>query len=87
MPEDYVESLRGHKMEVYYLGERTEKPVDHPSFRQNINADALTYECPFYDVETNMLATAHLHLTGTTINRFAHIHQSAKDLANKVKPH
>jgi len=82
---EYIESLRSRKMEVYYMGERIEEPVDHPSFRPHINAAALTYECPPHDDESIALTTARSHLNGATINRFTHIHQSTEDLVSKVR--
>ena len=82
---EYVESLRGRRMEIYYMGERIEDPVDHPAFRPHINAAALTYERQPHNSEFDALTTVRSHLTGDTINRFTHIHQSTEDLVCKVK--
>lgn len=82
---EYVESLRGRKMEIYFMGERIENPVDHPAFRPHINAAALTYECQPHDMPEEAMTTARSHLTGDTVNRFTHIHQSTDDLVCKVK--
>ena len=47
---DYIESLRGRNLKVWFLGERVAEPVDHPVIRPSINAVARTYdlavECP-----------------------------------------
>jgi 4-hydroxybutyryl-CoA dehydratase/vinylacetyl-CoA-Delta-isomerase len=83
--QDYIESLRGRKMEIYYMGECIEDPVDHPAFRPHINAAALTYARQPHHPGDDELMTAHSHLTGATINRFTHIHQSTDDLVRKVK--
>jgi 4-hydroxybutyryl-CoA dehydratase/vinylacetyl-CoA-Delta-isomerase len=82
---EYIESLRGRKMEIYYMGERIEDPVDHPAFRPHINAAALTYEAPPHDEKTRELAATCSHLSGAKINRFTHIHQSTEDLVSKVR--
>jgi 4-hydroxybutyryl-CoA dehydratase/vinylacetyl-CoA-Delta-isomerase len=84
-PDEYIESLRGRKLEIYYMGERIEEPVDHPAFRPHINAAAFTYAGLPHDVEASSLITVRSHLTGQPINRFTHIHQSIEDLINKAK--
>lgn len=80
-----MESLRGRKMEIYFMGERVVEQVDHPAFRPHINAAALTYAQQPHDLQYKELMTARSHLTGDTINRFTHIHQSTDDLVRKVK--
>jgi 4-hydroxybutyryl-CoA dehydratase/vinylacetyl-CoA-Delta-isomerase len=82
--EQYIESLRKMNYNVYFLGERIENPVDHPVIRPSAEAVALTYELANVPEYQNM-ATAKSHLTGKTINRFTHIHQSSEDLVTKVK--
>ena len=74
--EEYVQSLRDMKTEIWALGEKIDNIPDHPLFIPHVNAVAKTYEMPF-PVES--------HLTGHTINRFNHIHQSTDDLVAKVK--
>jgi 4-hydroxybutyryl-CoA dehydratase/vinylacetyl-CoA-Delta-isomerase len=83
--QEYIESLRGRNMEIYYMGERIEEPVDHPAFRPHINAAALTYALPPHGPESEELLMVRSHLTGDPINRFTHIHQSTDDLIRKVK--
>jgi 4-hydroxybutyryl-CoA dehydratase/vinylacetyl-CoA-Delta-isomerase len=41
---DYIASLRGRDLRVYYLGERVREPVDHPVIRPSVNAGARTYD-------------------------------------------
>jgi len=82
---EYIESLRGRQMEIYYMGHRVADPVEHPAFRPHINAAALTYARRPHSAEFDELITARSHLTGETINRFTHIHQSPEDLVRKVK--
>ena len=42
--EQYIESLRRQKPNVYMDGERVENLVDHPAFRVGINSVAMTYD-------------------------------------------
>ena len=84
-PEEYVESLRGRQLEIYYMGERIDDPIDHPAFRPHINSAALTYAAQPHGLDTADVMRVKSHLTGETINRFTHIHQSTDDLINKVK--
>jgi len=82
--DDYLDSLRRMKKQVFILGQKVENPVDHPMVRPSLNACAMTYELaqqPEY--AALMLATS--NLTGQTVNRFTHLHQSTADLVAKVK--
>ncbi|MBQ9930926.1 MAG: 4-hydroxybutyryl-CoA dehydratase [Firmicutes bacterium] len=80
----YIESLRKLKTRVYMFGEKIENWVDHPMIRPSINCVAVTYDLA-QDPEYVDLMTAKSSLTGETINRFAHLHQSTDDLRKKVK--
>lgn len=82
--EQYRESLRRLKLEVYYLGERIDSVVDHPALRPHVNSAAATYDLA-HDPETEDLGTAKSHLSGERINRFTHIHHSPEELVKKVK--
>ncbi|MEG0830165.1 MAG: 4-hydroxyphenylacetate 3-hydroxylase family protein [Anaerovoracaceae bacterium] len=80
----YIESLRKLKTRVYMFGEQIENWVDHPMIRPSINCVAKTYELA-QDPQYADLMTAKSSLTGKTVNRFAHLHQSTDDLRKKVK--
>ena len=80
----YIESLRKLKTRVYMFGEPVENWVDHPIIRPSINCVAVTYDLA-NDPEYADLMTAKSSLTGETINRFTHLHQSTGDLVKKVK--
>jgi 4-hydroxybutyryl-CoA dehydratase/vinylacetyl-CoA-Delta-isomerase len=82
--EQYRESLRKLKPEIYYLGEKIESVADHPAFVPHVNAAALTYEMALAP-EFEELLSATSHLTGEKINRYTHIHHSHDDLVKKVK--
>jgi 4-hydroxybutyryl-CoA dehydratase/vinylacetyl-CoA-Delta-isomerase len=82
--QQYKESLRRLKPEIYYMGEKIESVADHPAFLPHVNAAALTYDMA-QAPEFEELLTATSHLTGEKINRFTHIHQGHDDLVKKVK--
>lgn len=78
--QEYIERLKKMKKNVYMggeLGDRTD-----PRIMPGINVIALTYDLVDYpDYKETLTATS--HLTGKTINRFTHIHQSPEDLMKK----
>lgn len=80
----YLDSLRQLKPRVFLFGEEIKDFVDHPLIRPSINAVALTYELAWSENYRDLL-TATSHLSGQTVNRFTHIHQSTDDLIKKVK--
>ena len=82
--QEYVESLRKLNTRVYMFGEKIENWVDHPMIRPSINGLARTYALA-QDPQYADLMTVKSSLTGHTINRFTHLHQSTEDLINKVK--
>lgn len=82
---EYIESLRKRgPLNVYMLGEKIENLVDHPIIRASINSVALTYDLA-HDEEFREVMTVMSSITGKTINRFCHLHQSTDDLQDKVK--
>lgn len=78
--DEYLASLRRLRPEVYMFGEAISIPVDHPIVAPSANAVAATYE-----LASGEIMTARSHLSGRTINRFTHIHQSTRDLVLKSK--
>ena len=78
--EDYIQSLRGRGLKVYFLGERIQEPVDHPVIRPSINAVAQTYEL---GVSHPDLATAWSHLSNRRVNRFLHVTESVEDVVRQ----
>jgi 4-hydroxybutyryl-CoA dehydratase/vinylacetyl-CoA-Delta-isomerase len=73
--EQYEQSLRKMRFNLYLLGEKVENPVDHPIIRPSLNAVKMTYELA-HDPAHEELMTATSNLTGRKINRFAHLHQA-----------
>jgi 4-hydroxybutyryl-CoA dehydratase/vinylacetyl-CoA-Delta-isomerase len=82
--DEYVASLAAMKHNVWMNGARVERPWEHPQIVPGINIVRQTYEWPRLP-EHQDLTTATSHLTGETINRFTHIHQSTEDLRKKVE--
>ena len=80
--EEYIQSLRGRKLVVYFMGERVEEPVDHPMIRPSINAVAETYDLAAREED---LASAESSISGRRVNRFLHIAESAEDLVLQNK--
>jgi 4-hydroxybutyryl-CoA dehydratase/vinylacetyl-CoA-Delta-isomerase len=82
--EEYIESLRKLKLNLWMFGEKVASPVDHPIIIPSMNAVAMTYELA-RQPEYQDLMTAVSHLTGKRINRFNHIFQNTDDLLRKVR--
>ena len=82
--EQYIESIRKMKMQVYMFGKKVESPVDDPILRPSLNSVRMTYDLAQLP-EYEDLMTAVSPYTGERVNRFTHIHQSTEDLMKKVK--
>lgn len=81
--EEYVESIRSLKLNVYMFGEKVENPVDDPILRPSLNSVKVTYDlAQLPEYEDLMTVTLE---DGRKINRFANIHRSTDDLIKKVK--
>ena len=77
---DYIESLRGRNLKVYFLGERVAEPVDHPVIRPSINAVARTFDLALEQPE---IATAWSSLSNRRVNRFLHVTESVDDVVGQ----
>jgi len=82
--EQYEKSLRNLHLKIYLMGERIDNPVDHPIIRPSMNSVKMTYALAHDPLHTDLM-TATSHLSGKTVNRFCHLHQSRDDLVKKVK--
>src|SRR5437763_1833904 len=67
--DDYIASLRGRSMTVYFMGERVPEPADHPEIRPSINAMAETYRLAS---ERPELGSVRTEIGGCQTNRFLH---------------
>jgi 4-hydroxybutyryl-CoA dehydratase/vinylacetyl-CoA-Delta-isomerase len=82
-PKEYIESIK-RPLNIYMFGKKVEKFWEHPIVQPSINTIKKIYELAQQDKYKGLM-TAISHLTGETINRFTHIHQSTEDLIKKVK--
>jgi len=82
--EEYKQSLRQMKPRVYLLGERLEKPWEHPIIEPSQNAVAMTYDLA-HEPEFQDLMTVTSKLSGQRVNRFTHLHENPDDILKKVK--
>jgi 4-hydroxybutyryl-CoA dehydratase/vinylacetyl-CoA-Delta-isomerase len=82
--EQYVESIRKMKMNIYVLGEKVESAVTDPILRPSLNSVKATYDMAQLPEYEDLMTTTS-SLTGKKINRFGHLHQSTGDLIKKVK--
>lgn len=76
----YLEGLSKMNRNLYTNGEKIDR-LD-PRQQGALNVMGLTFDAA-WDPATRDLCTATSHITGETINRFNHIHQSVEDLHKK----
>lgn len=82
--EQYIQSIKKMKMQIYMFGEKVESAFDNPILRPSLNSVKATYDLAQMP-EYEDLMTATSSITGEKVNRFTHIHQSTQDLVKKVK--
>jgi 4-hydroxybutyryl-CoA dehydratase/vinylacetyl-CoA-Delta-isomerase len=80
--QDYTQSLRGRKLNVYLMGEKVEEPVDHPMIRPSVNAMAKTYDLALESPELVMVPSP---ISNDKVNRFLHITTSVEDVVQQNK--
>ena len=78
--DDYIASLRGRRMTIYFMGERVPEPVDHSVIFPSINAMAETYRLAS---ERPDLGGVHSDIAGLQTNRFLHVPTKPDDLVTK----
>ena len=77
---DYINSLRGRQMNVYFMGERVPEPADHPVIWPSVNAMAETFRVA---TERPDLGTVHSDISDGQINRFLHVPVAPGELVAK----
>lgn len=82
--EQYVESLRKMKRNIWFQGKKIEDPINHPVLIPSRRCLEETYDMAFMP-EYEDLMTAESQFTGHKINRFNNIHRDREDLLKKVK--
>lgn len=81
---DFLDSHRRMHKRIFMFGEELESYIDHPMVQPSLNAVAMTYELALDPAHAELL-TAESSLSGKPINRFTHLHQSTRDLVDKIK--
>lgn len=76
----YFEDLKTKRKNLYLDGKLIDR--DDKALEQARNVIGVTFDLA-HDPETKDLCTAKSHITGETINRFCHVHQSKEDLHKK----
>ncbi len=82
--EQYIESIRKIKMEIYMFGEKLETAVGNPILQPSMNSVRMTYDLAQMPEYQDLMTTISPY-TGERVNRFTHIHQSSTDLVKKIK--
>jgi len=78
--DDYIASLRGRRMNVFFMGERVLDPADNPVIRPSINAMAETFRLAS---ERPELGTVRSEIARQSVNRFLHVPVNPGDLVTK----
>jgi 4-hydroxybutyryl-CoA dehydratase / vinylacetyl-CoA-Delta-isomerase len=78
--DDYVASLRGRGMNVFFMGERVAEPADHPVIRPSVNAMAETFRLAS---ERPELGSVSSDIARQVVNRFLHVPVSPGELVAK----
>ena len=83
-PEQYIDSIRKIKTNLFIAGKRIDDVTEHPNTKAVINAVAKTYELVL-DPRYEELLTATSHLTGEKISRWCHVPRSLDDLGKRAQ--
>jgi len=81
--QEFIESLRRLRVELYVLGEKVESVTEHPILRPSLSALAKTYEIAHDPRYTELFVRQ--GLDGERINCFTSLHHTTQDLLNKVR--
>jgi 4-hydroxybutyryl-CoA dehydratase/vinylacetyl-CoA-Delta-isomerase len=82
--QQYWNSIRKQKPEVYVMGERVENIIDHPLIKGSASGAALTF-CYANDPPYRDLFTIQSPLVNEPVNRYVSVHNNIQDLMDKVK--
>lgn len=82
--EQYLQSLRDQRVELWVDGQRVDDRTAHPKVRPAIEAVAETYALA-HEPEHAELATVHSELVGRRVNRFTALFRSPEDLIRKIE--
>jgi 4-hydroxybutyryl-CoA dehydratase/vinylacetyl-CoA-Delta-isomerase len=82
--DEYRDRISKLKPKLFIGEKRVEKLPDHPITRGVVEATARIYELTL-DPQYSDIMTAQSHLTGETISRSLHIHQSCQDIERRLE--
>jgi len=82
--QQYWDSIRKQKTEVYIMGERVEEVIDHPLIKGSASGAALTFRYA-HDPQYRDLFTIQSPLVNEPVNRYVSVHNNIQDLMEKVK--
>jgi 4-hydroxybutyryl-CoA dehydratase/vinylacetyl-CoA-Delta-isomerase len=83
-PEEYKESLRKMKANIYKFGELIEDVTVHPFTRRTVEGHAQIFQAALMPQYQSLLTTSSF-LTGERISRYLSITQNAEDMIANVK--
>ena len=81
--QQYKDSIKDMKINVYCFGKKIENQLEHPITRPAIDAVALAYDMA-HDPDYQDKITTTSHLTGERINYFTHLYRSPEDFAKRL---
>ena len=82
--QQYRDSIKDMKINVFCFGKKIENQLDHPIIRPAIDAVALSYDLA-HDPDYREKITGISHLTGERINYFTHLYHGPEDLAKRLE--
>lgn len=83
-PDEYFKSIIKPDLDLYMFGEKVKEYWTHPIIVPTLNSVKITYELAQKEEYKDLMLTKS-NLTGETINRFCHLHQSIEDLITKIQ--
>lgn len=82
--EEYIESLKKLRPEVWMRGEKVERVWENPYFRPGINSVKATYDA-YFDPELRDLVRVHSDFVGEEVSMYVHVPRSMEDLFKRAK--
>lgn len=81
--QQYRDSIKDLKINVYCFGKKIENQLEHPITRPAIDAVAMIYDLA-HDPQYHDKITAVSHLTGERINYFTHLYHGPEDFVQRL---
>jgi len=81
--EQYKDSIKDLKINLYCFGKKIENQLEHPITAPAIEAVALAYDLA-HDPEYEDKITTISHITGDRINYFTHLYRNVDDFVKRL---